>query len=422
MEHQKKSERLHYAWVIFAVCTFVAFTLIGLCHNTRSLYLEPVSSGLGVSRSEYAVTLLIGNLISAGISLLLGRIRTRVSLRTLMLAGLSSAAVGNVIFVLTDSFGVFLIGEVLMGVAMGCSAMTVISLIIRNWFADHHGTILGALYMATGLGSVVFAPVVGPLIEQGGYRRGYGFHMIVMLSALLLAALTLKDEPAQKHMRPLSLHKAGERAQTAEQPLYGMMLRDACRTVRFWLMLLLGVMIGFGVQVVQGTYAAHIGSDLAYGTTFAAGIVSTLYVVNTCAKIPIGMMLDKIGIRSVLLVCSAAMGASALMLVLLKPGAPAAAYAFAVCLGIGNIIFTVPCPLVALHTFGSRDATTLTGIFMASTSLGAAIGSPVSNAVYESCGTYAPIYLGMLAMFAAAAVLSLTVVRPAYDTQSKAGH
>lgn len=422
MQKQKKSRRLHYAWVIFAVCTFVAFTLIGLCHNTRSLYLEPVSSGLGVSRSEYAVTLLIGNLISAGISLLLGKIRTRVSLRALMLTGLSSAAAGNVIFVLTDSFGVFLVGEVLMGVAMGCSAMTVISLIIRNWFADHHGTILGALYMATGLGSVVFAPVVGALIEQGGYRRGYGFHMIIMLAALVLAALTLKDEPAQKHMRPLSLHKTGERAQTAEQPLYGMMLRDACRTVRFWLMLLLGVMIGFGVQAVQGTYAAHIGSDLAYGTTFAAAIVSTLYVVNTCAKIPIGMMLDKVGIRSVLLVCSAAMGASALMLVLLKPSAPTAAYVFAACLGIGNIIFTVPCPLVALHIFGSRDATALTGIFMASTSLGAAIGSPVSNAVYEACGTYAPIYLAMLAMFAAAAVLSMTVVRPAYDTQSTAKH
>ena len=42
--------KLHYSWIMFVFLIFSAFIFVGLCSNTVSLFVQPVSDAFGFSR------------------------------------------------------------------------------------------------------------------------------------------------------------------------------------------------------------------------------------------------------------------------------------------------------------------------------------------------------------------------------------
>lgn len=408
-----KNRKIHYAWVIFIASAVLAFTVVGLCTNTRPLYLDPVSSGLGITRAQLSTVYLISGILSALCSLFIGVIRKRLSLRQLAIIGTFCLACSNFAYYFSSSLLSCVGAEILFGIGSGCASMTVIALIIRTWFAGRLGTVLGVLYMATGLGSVILAPQVGKLIANYGYQTSYMVSGFIMAAAMAVSIACIRDDPDAMGLQPMFAEEKRQQA-APKAATEGLILKEAVRKPSFYLMCVLGLLIGGGVNAVQGTYGAYIGSDLGFGTVFASGVVSFLYVVNTIAKVPLGMMIDKIGVRRVVNICCLGMIGASISLIFLSKGYPTA-YVFAACHGIGNILFTVPAPLIAPAIFGTKDVTTLTGVFMACMFFGSAVGSPLSNLVYDITGSYVPLYLAIVVLFTVAIVINTVCVRPAWN-------
>ncbi len=408
---QKRDQ--NYAWVIFSACTLVVFIFIGASTNAKSLHLQPVCEGVGITRVTYSYVLLAGSLVSAFFSFMLGRIHKRLTLRTMMIIGTGCATLGNISLAAARSLPGVLLGEILIGTCTGISAMAVISLMIRNWFANRNGTVLGALYMATGLGSIVFAPIMGRLIQNRGYRSSYLFQAGLMAFVFLVVLIFVRETPQSMGKVPYLFRSGGKQVREPDKSV-GMTLAEAKRSPRFYLIMMIALFLGFGTNALQGTYGAYIGSDLAYGTVFAAGIMSTIYVVNSIVKIPLGWLIDRFSARVSLVICAAAMALAAIWMFGLTATTPILAYLFGICHGVGNVSYTVVSPHVPRTVYGEKDTTSFTGMYMACNMVGSAVASPAANIIYQATGSYRPIYFAMIVMFSVTVVLGLLLVRPAY--------
>lgn len=412
-----KVKKLHPGWIVFIGCTVLAFTVVGLCNNTRTLYLEPVSMGLGVSRTLLSVVLMTSGLLSALCSMFMGPLRRRLTLRQMAILGCAMMVVSNLLYGLSSTLWLYFLGEVCCGFGMGFSSMAVLALLLRAWFSKYYGTLQGCVSMATGLGSILFAPVVGNLIVDLGYNNAYLVTAGIMFLTLLVAVFFIHDSPEEKGLEPLfSERKASAPASDApvSDQWEGLTLREAMHTRQFYLMCLLGFLMGSGIMAVQGTYGAYIGTDMGYGTVFASSVVSFLYLFNMIFKIPLGVMIDRIGVRVVVLVCSVGMiGAAAALVVLGNGGGAVTAFVFGAFMGVGNIAFTVPAPLVAPTIFGTKNVTATTGVFMAFFSLGSAFGPPIANLFYQNTGSYIPMYLTTCIQFLVVIVIAALIIKPA---------
>ncbi len=414
-ETEKRDQ--NYAWVVFTACTLLVFVFIGACQNSKSLHMAPLTEAIGITRVTYSYILFAGSLIAALCSFFLGKIHQKLSLRTMMIIGTACAAVGNLALSVMQSVIGVIIGEILIGVANGISAMAVISLVIRNWFANRNGTVLGALYMATGLGSVVFSPIIGRLIEKG-YQNSYRFQAIMMAVIFVIVVLFVREKPQDMGKVPFLFKSSGKQVKEPDRSV-GLMLAEARKNPRFYLVLLIGFFMGIGTNALQGTYGAHIGTDLGYGTVFAAGIMTTIYILNSIAKIPLGMIIDKWSCRVSMMICSAAMALAAVWMFSLTPATPILAYLFGICHGIGNVSFTVVAPHVPRAVYGEKDAAAITGVYMGVNTFGSAIAMPIANIVAQNTGSYRPVYFAMIITFILATVFAFLFVRPAYKTMAE---
>ena len=418
MEQEKKGalsgSGSKYAWVIFLSCVLTAFVYTGATNNSRSLYLQPVSEGIGLTRFSYSMILFGCGMISVLFSFFLGKIHKVLSLRKMMIIGLTCAVCGLLLLTFTESVPGLIAGEALISIGNGFCSMSVLSLLIRSWYANRNGTMLGALSVSTGLGSIVFGPIIGRLIANRGYHISYGFQAGMLFICLLLVIFLVYETPEERGKTPFRFANVKKEAAAARGT--GLMIKEAMRLPQFWIVLFIGFGLGFGMTVTQGTYGAYIGTDLGYGTIFAASIMSLLYVVNSAGKVPLGYLIDRYGVGIAVIICSAGMIGSATMLYLLTPTNRMIAYGFALFHGIGNMCFAVVFPHVGRGIFGEKDVTNLTGVFMATCTLGTQIASPIVNGIAQQIGSYRPIYFATIFLMILVTVLAIFFTKPAYET------
>ena len=415
-------KKFSFAWLVYIGCFLVAFTAIGLINNERSLYLQPAADGLGVSRMTISLAYFVGNIINFCIATMYGKLNKRFGIRKLMLFGLICMVLGNFLFVISPVYIGYFFGEVFIGIGFGCATMTTISLFVRNWFGNYHGTLLGVIYMATGLGTVCFTTLIGNLITNYGYRYGFLFHMAALAVTTVIGFFVFFAEPKDKGQEKLYLGKAKstDNADKNSSEAVGLTMAEARKRPVFYIIMILTFVTGFGIMCMQGTYAAFLDADIGFGTVFAASIVSVVFTFNCIFKIPVGIVADKFGVVTSLVICCFSMCLSAVALSFLTPDTRWLAYLFAFGLGTGNIMVTVSFPLVAPRVFGTKDVAALTAIVMGCINLGAACGGFFPNLLFQVIGTYRPIYITMIVVFIICLAGMIIFIRPAYDRETGA--
>ena len=417
-----KTKKFNFAWLVYIGCFLVAFTAIGLINNERSLYLQPAADGLGVSRMTISLAYFVGNIINFFISTMYGKLNKRFGIRKLMLFGLACMVIGNFLFVISPVYIGYFFGEVFIGIGFGCATMTTISLFVRNWFGNYHGTLLGVIYMATGLGTVCFTTLIGNLITNYGYRYGFMFHMAALAVTTVIGFFVFFAEPKDRGAERLFLgkNKGPETNEAEAVEAVGLTMAEARKKPVFYIVLILTFVTGFGIMCVQGTYAAFMDADIGFGTVFAASIVSVVFTFNCIFKIPVGIVADKFGVVTSLVICCVSMGIASVALTFLTPQTQWLAYLFAFGLGTGNIMVTVSFPLVAPRVFGTKDVAAMTAIVMGCINLGAACGGFFPNLLFQVIGTYRPIYITMIAVFIICLIGMIVFIRPAYSKEAGA--
>jgi MFS family permease len=393
------TKRERHGWVIVASLFVTLLVIFGSGYNTGSVFVPPLMKYFGWTRTKvsWLQSLLA---VSAGFSgPLIGWLLDRIEARIVMIGGATVAGCAWILASRADSFPVLLVAYLMMGVGLSAGTLLPAALVIANWFGAKRGTAMGMAFAGTSFGGAVMAIVASHAIAWGGsWRTGYLTLAIPMLAvAIPLVLLVVKTRPDE----------AGETISVAQRSaaLPGFELSEASATRSFW-MLCVG-------QFLYATLAAGVGLHFVpymigqgYKETFAAGLLSVVFLFTTMGKLGMGLAADRVSARVAL--TTNFIGAALGMILIFYARNPVIVYPFIAIYGLTLGAPLVLFPLLTADCLGLKRFGAIGGIIGTFNTLGAFVGPMMLGKIFDLSGSYSSAFeiCFVLSILGAAATLA----------------
>ncbi|HEX3012324.1 MAG TPA: MFS transporter, partial [Syntrophomonadaceae bacterium] len=295
----------------------------------------------------------------------------------------------------------FYLLSVFVGAGLAGLAGVPISVMITNWFEEKKGLAMGIAFSGSGIGGMVYNPLINWVITNYSWQTAYVFLGVTMLVTLLPVILfVVKAAPAEVGKLP---YGAGtEETLTDPGKVQGLTLAQSVKTQTFWMLGLGFLLAGLMNAGIQQHIPAYL-TDIGYSSAFAANMVALFMGVLVVGKLLLGVIFDKYGSR-VGSVYSCSMLALA-VLMLIGARIPILVFIMAIFYGLANAVNTVPVPYITVETMGNRDFGVIFGIMSTFLTLGMSIGMPLSGAVFDRTGSYLPAWYLYLVMSVITAIV-----------------
>ncbi len=409
----KKTGWFHYAWVVL-IATVVMNFFYSIVYSSFSLYAASVLEKYpNISRTAYSVIPTLHSVFATVFLLTYGKIVQKLSFRWVILIGGIGIAIGYMIYSFASNIAMFYVGALFVGIFPAFCSSTTTGSLVNRWFGKLNTTLLSISMGIGGFGGTVGSIIVGKWLSSIGYEASFRNMAIVSFVVMAVVALLVRNSPAEKNTIMLWPSEEDKNAHSQEERA-GYTLRQAMRTYSFWAIVVFFVLYAaafYAAYANVALYMADLGWDPAvYGTIF--GFVST---ANVVAMFLGGYATDKMGPRLTILVLCALYAVICIVLGFTSPTVP---MMYAVCILIG--VCWLFCKV--LHTplalcFGNRDSASIIAILTAAITIGASVGIPAANIVYDATGSYAALFRALLVVLIVCLVLAFTGIRkvPGWD-------
>lgn len=290
----------------------------------------------------------------------------------------------------TPIFLFYLTYCLIAGMGTGFAYGSVLSC-MQKWFPHKRGFATGLAASAFGFSTVVFSPVISLLLGILPLPATLRTLAVIFL-VVGLGACTQISLPNQEYLDSLHLPAAASFAAQS------MTLREAIRTLPFWL-LFLGAFLYNGTWNMLTPLIKGLGISRGLSESTAVLCVSLTGITNAAGRLMMSSLSDKLGRISTLLLLCAMTLAGAILLISAGGGAYLAvvlltAFAFG-----GQAAIS---PATSTDFFGPKYSATNYGVIMLSLGLSSVLFNAISNALYSATGSYTSTFL----MGAVTAVLS----------------
>jgi MFS family permease len=403
---------VYYGWYIVGACSVVLGVEAGAA-ATFPVFFKPLIDEFGWSRTALSGTVSIGLIVGGLTTPFWGSWTDRSGVRVVVLtaalfSGLSLFLRGQ-IATLLQLYAVVTLGALFFaGVGL-----IPLSTAISHWFRGKRGLAMGLTVVGGGVGESIAPPLTSWLVELFGWRQAYALLAAAFFLTLLpIAGLILRRRPQDLGLLPDgeaapagsgedpgdgrqgALAQAPEGARAAELDL-----RQAVRTLPFWLIataFFLPMMSGIGLF----THLVAIFTDMGTSARTAAVALGA-----------IGLAADRFSVRKVFATCYVieAIGVS---LLLATPWlGTQALFAYVVVYGLTVGGGLVLAPLIVGECFGILAMGSIFGVLAIAAVVGGAIGPVLAGLVFDSMGTYYPVFV-IFTLGEATAALAISRARP----------
>lgn len=400
-----RRKKFDYSLVIALTCFVMLFFGAGLANSPASLYLVPVTEHYGFSRGDFSIVYAIVSITMLIFQLLFGAFEKRWGIRALVSIGVLAMPLGYLIYAQASSLPIFYLGAAFVGFGMAFASSMSASILIYNWFKDNQGFIFGAISAGTGFGGSLFIILVGNAIASRGFKAAFLLTAMIQVGAALLVISFIRSKPKQTGN--------GEVAQTLVKPHHVATGKEIFAKPENRLGILAILLIGITLHPVYLVVPAYL-IEKGFDPLFSANIASAIFFVLAFAKIIIGYLNDRLGIRLSLNISVGAFIIAALILATIAQSW--LVWAFVLLFGLSLSTLAVLIPLFARALLGSENFSRYLGLFVAAMSAGFTIGSPISNYVFDATGTYT----GVILVYAALALLGLVLANLSLNKKARA--
>lgn len=382
------TQRERQGWIIVASLFVTLVFIFGSGYNTGGLFFPYLLKYFGWKRAQLSTLQGAALPLSAGLSApLIGWLLDRVEARVVMVAGAVMTGVSFLLASRVDSFGPLFAAYVLLGVGIGASTLLPCSLVIANWFGARRGLAMGLTFAGTSLGGAAMTMVGNFAIARGGWRAGYVALAIPMFIVVIpLIILVVRTRPPQAE---------GVSVAQASDALPGFELREAFRCRSFWLIaaaqfFFAAIAAGTGLHLI--TYLTEVG----YKATFAASMMSLIYVFAAFGKLGMGLLADRVSARIALTFnfLVACIG----MILIFGAARLAVLIPFVLIFGLSLGAPLVLVPMLVAESLGLKRFGTIGGIAGIFNTLGAFVGPVGAGKIYDLTGSYVPAFEAFVAM------------------------
>ena len=401
------SGRLPNRWVQLAVGVLCMIS-IASPQYVWALLTKPFMEKLSASLAEVQVVFSIVVGLQCFLSPLGGYLVERFGLRKLMTAGAllvgSSWVVGSKVTTLT---GLYLTYGLFAGLGTGIVYIAVVGLMVK-WFPDRRGLAAGIAASGYGMGaSLTTFPVSNSLASAGLEPTLVSFGFLFG-GLCLICGWILRTPPSDYQA---TVH-AGLPVSVVPDLAPSKMLREPI----FWIMfLMMTLMSTSGLMVVSqmGAFAKDFGITNAtvFGMAALPLAMTIDRLMNGLTRPFFGWVSDKIGRENTMLIAFALEGVAMTVWFITRENPVLfVLLSGVVFFGWGEIFSLFPSTLT--DTFGPKFASTNYGFLYAGAGVGAILGGPLAALMFQSVGSWTPVFVSAIAANFITALMALFILKP----------
>jgi MFS family permease len=365
------------------------------------VFLKPVTADLGWSRTDFA---LANPIMSTAVALagpMVGWLSDRRGARSVLAVGSVGMSLALLGAGRTTRPVELYAAAFALGLAVACLGDLPTGAAIAGRFRKQRGLALALVYIGSNIGGALVAVVATLLATGSSWRHAFTLIGAVLWLVLFPSALSLPRTQRQ----PAKAASGDEPA--AED---GVPLASAVRQRDFWLLFWV-LFVFYFYRLGMNVHLVAYLSDIGYSSLEAAGGLSLTLALGIGGKLLAGTFADRVGARaavvgnfSIIAVASA---------LLLTPRLPGAVPAFLVLHGFATAAEDVVVPLVIGQRFGTKNLARIYGVLLLTLIPGGAIGPVLAGRLFDTTGSYTPVFAIFLAgNLTAVAALVAVRMRP----------
>ena len=410
---ENKKHAFHYAWVVFLATVLMNF-FFSVVYSSFNLYAASIlEANPEISRTAYSIVPTLHSVFATVFLLLYGKIVQKLGFRLVMLIGGIGIGIGYFIYSMATNMVMFYIGALFVGVFPAFCSSTTTGAIVNRWFGKLNTTLLSISMAIGGFGGTLGSIIVGRWLGSIGYVSSFRYMAILIVVVMVVVFLLVRNSPQDKNTTMLWASGQDKVAHSQEERA-GYTIKQAVKTYNFW------AMVAFFVLYAIAFYAAYANvslymADLGWSPELYGTIFSFVNTANVIAMFVGGYATDKLGPRiTIFILCVL----YAVICIVLGFMTPSVGMMYVVCCLIG--VCWLFCKV--LHTplalcFGSRDSATIIAILTAAVTVGASVGIPAANVVYDLTGSYSSLFKALLVVLVICVVLAFTGIKmaPGHD-------
>jgi len=411
-----QKDRIHYAWWIVVAGFLLNLAGIGIIMNSMGVFFKPVIESLGFTRGSFALYFTIAALSMMVMAPIMGKLLERYDIRLVMGICTTLMTVSFALFSQCTKLSQFYTLSVFLGIGSAGTHIIPVSMMVTNWFEEKRGLAMGIVFAATGIGGFIFNPFSNWLIENHGWGSAYlVLGVIVGICTIPMALLVVRVRPSDKGLVPYGAKPGGTAHEEAAAS--GYTAREALRKPAFWLLAGMILFIAVANMGVLHHIVPYL-TDVGISPATAAALMSLHMAVLVAGKLVMGGLTDRIGLTKSLIACIVGLTVSIGLLY----GAAAfwVAVAFNVLFGFAISVRTVLPPLMTSACLGQKHFGVIYGFLNIFTTLGSAIGVPLSGYIHDWTQSYHAAFALYIALGVLAAIFGVLALRRAGFARERA--
>lgn len=415
MAETKKKQRNGYCWWILVACCFLMLGGQGIIGNCAGIMYGPVAQSLGVGRGEISLYMTIANIACCVALPLAGKYLAIWNIRIVLPVAMTIICANCALMSLYTQVWMWYISGVIQGFGMAFIFLVPAPLILSNWFKKRLGFAVGLAMAFSGLGGIVFNPIISAALANWDWHMAYlvyaGLAWIVSMPFLLFV---IRYKPEDMGLKPYG-YEEGEEDKAKESDLTepgGVTLKNAMFKPAWWM-----VIVAIGAIALFTTYYQHFSgfaTSIGWATVAAGTLVSAVSFGNMAWKFLYGILADVMGTKAstILMTCVAAVG---FVILLTMQSNTIMMYVGAVCFGSTLALCAVGAPLITKAIFGEKNYSEIFAQMSMCTYLVGAVGMSGVGFLYDISGSYDLGWIVGIAL----SVLVIVLVLGAFATRKK---
>ena len=407
-----------YGWVVlFAVCC-AGFVRQGPAVATLSIFVEPMTSQFGWSRTAISGAVSLGGILAAVLSPILGPLLDQHGARTVLTLAVLVTGLCVASLAFTSSIVFFYVAFCTARTCFASPFDLGIYGAVNNWFVRHRA-IATAISNTAMMAGLVCLPLIAQFtIERAGWREGWlAVGATVLIVGLLPVWLLVGRRPEDLGLAvdggPGAERRtaAGEVLQAAQEPKFTR--AEAIRTRSFWLLCLFTLLI-YPIQAGVSLHQAPLLIERGIDASTAALVIASFSLAAGGAGLGFGLIMGRIGVRLSLLVAALILLVAVFAMEALATTGQAFRAAVLFGAAIGAVLTVLP--VAWADFFGRQSFGAIRGIALSVQVVAQASGPLLAGILRDLTGNYsAGMYV--FACFAAIAFLvAIGLKRPSWQT------
>lgn len=275
-----------YKHIIFAIIVMIANYGV-----TASLpvFMPSIAEEMGLEYTTVGMMLTVGSAVSFVLMFPCGWIIKKIGLKWSFALGMVLVCIPCYMFAAAKDLTMLIIGSAIQGVAGAVSINVCIAALIKNWFCEKRGALIGYAFCGSSIGSSFFLYISGVLINDYSWQTAFSAVGTICLVIGIVFALLIKDSPEDIGQEPLGTLSDGVAAVKT-----GLSMSGALKNVQFWLLFLIVTVFNIFIMVLP-TYAASFWTEAGMDIVTASLLLTIATIACAVSTFFSGNIADKLG-------------------------------------------------------------------------------------------------------------------------------